>query len=231
MIFTGPLVDALAVLVGGAAGTLIGDKISDRLNDIMMQALGLASIFIGISGALVGENIMVCILSLVIGGMLGHWCDLDGRMNKLSEFMERKLKKISFFRKSGKFTEGFILATVLSCTGGMAIVGSLESGISMNHDIMFSKSVMDLCMGVILASTLSVGVIFASVPLLLYQGTLTLIAAFIGDFLSDATVNEMSCVGSILIMAMGLNVVKATDIKVANLLPAPFLPIILCMFM
>lgn len=231
MIFTGPLADALAVLVGGLAGTAIGDRISDRLNNIMMQALGLASIFIGISGALVGDNIMVCILSLVIGGVIGNLCDLDGRMNRLGDFMDRKLKKISFFKKSGKFTEGFILATVMSCTGGMAIVGSIESGINLNHDIMFSKAVMDLCMGVILASTLSIGVIFASVPLILYQGTLTLIAAMIGEFLTQATINEMSCVGNILIMAMGLNVIKATDIKVANLLPAPFLPIILCLFM
>ena len=90
MIFTGPLADALAVLVGGLAGTAIGDRISDRLNNIMMQALGLASIFIGISGALVGENIMVCILSLVIGGVIGNLCDLDGRMNRLGDFMDRK---------------------------------------------------------------------------------------------------------------------------------------------
>ena len=231
MIFVGPIVGALAVLVGGGAGTIIGDRIPDKLNNIMMQALGLASIYIGISGALVGENIMICILSLVIGGVIGHFCDLDGRMNRLGSFMDKKLSKIKFFRKSGKFTEGFILATVMSCTGGMAIVGSIESGINLNHDIMFSKAVMDLCMGVILASTMSIGVEFASISLILYQGTLTFIASQIGTFLSDSTVNEMSCVGSILIMAIGLNVLKMTDIKVADLLPAPFIPIILCLFM
>lgn len=231
MMFLGPLADSLAILAGGAAGTLIGDRISGKLNDIMMQALGLAGVYIGISGALVGENIIICVLSLVIGGIIGHFCRLDERMNKLGAFMDRKLSRITFLKKSGKFTEGFILATVMSCTGGMAIVGSIESGINLDHNLMFSKAVMDLCMSVILASTLSIGVAFASIPLILYQGTLTFLASQIGPFLSDSTVNEMSCVGSILIMAIGLNVLKVTDIKVADLLPSAFIPIILCAFM
>ncbi len=231
MIFIGPLVNALGIFVGGIAGTAIGDRISDRLNEIMMQALGLATIYIGINGALVGENVMICIISLIVGGIIGFFCDLEGKMNNLGSFMERKLGKIKILKKSGKFTEGFITATVVSCTGGMAIVGSISSGMNLDHSVMFSKAIMDMCIGLILATTLSIGVAFASLPLLLYEGALTLIASKIGSFLPQTTINEMACAGCVLIIAIGINILGIMKIKVADLLPAAFVPILLCTFM
>ena len=205
---------------------MAGDKIPEKIKSILMQASALAVIYIGISGALVGENALICIISLVVGAIIGELCDIDRRMNGLGHTIEKK-----FFKNSKSFAKGFVSATVLFCTGAMAIMGSIESGINNNHEVLISKAVIDGCIAVIMASTLSVGVIFSCVSVFLYEGILTLIANQVGTFLTETTINEMSCVGSIIIMAIGFNILEITDIKIANLIPAAFIPIILCMFM
>ena len=191
-----------------------------------MQASALAVVYIGISGALQGKNTLVCILSLVIGAVIGEIIDIDKGMNSIGHVLETKL-----FSNSKSFAKGFVSATVLFCTGAMAIVGSIESGINLNHDILISKGLIDGTIAIIMASTLSVGVIFSAFSVLAYQGILTICASQIGALLTDTVVTEMSCVGSIIIMAIGLNMLEITNIKIANLIPAAFLPILLCMFL
>lgn len=226
MILTGTLINAILIVIGGIVGCLVGHKIPEKMKTIVMQASALAVVYIGISGAMQGKNTLVCILSLVIGAVIGEIIDIDKGMNNVGTVLETK-----FFSNSKSFAKGFVSATVLFCTGAMAIVGSIESGINLNHDILISKGLIDGTIAIIMASTLSVGVIFSGLSVLAYQGILTICASQIGSLLTDTVVTEMSCVGSIIIMAIGLNMLEITNIKIANLIPAAFLPILLCMFL
>lgn len=224
MILKGVFINMALIILGGLLGSLIGDRIPEKFKTIVMQASALAVVYIGIAGSLKGENTLVCILSLVFGALIGEFLDIDGKMNNVGVVLEKK-----YFKHSQSFAKGFVSATVLFCTGAMAIVGSLESGINLNHDILISKALLDGAIGIIMASTLGIGVAFSAVSILIYEGLLTIDASQIGSLLTDPMITEMSCVGSIIIMAIGLNMLNITNIKIANLLPAAFLPILLCM--
>lgn len=220
----GTIVNALAVIILGCIGLLFKKAISEKMSDLLMKGIGLCVIYIGISGALsagkdlenIQTNSLITIIAIALGGILGHICDLDGRMNRLGEKIQNKLAKGN---SKSTIAEGFVTASLIYCVGAMAILGSLQSGLEGNHTTLYIKSLLDGIMSTILAAQLGFGVLLSAVPVFLYQGTITLCAHWIEPFLNPLVIAEMNCVGYILILAIGLNVTKITNIKVMNLVP------------
>lgn len=221
----GTIVNALAVIVLGCIGLLFKKAINEKLSDLLMKGMGLCVIYIGISGAVdagstlggADTNSLVTIIAIALGGVLGHICDLDARMNRLGEKIQERLAKGD---SKSTVAEGFVTASLIYCVGAMAILGSLQSGLEGDHTTLYIKSLLDGIMSTILASQLGFGVLLSAVPVFLYQGSITLCAHWVEPFLSPLVIAEMNCVGYILIMAIGLNVAKITKIKVMNLVPA-----------
>jgi uncharacterized membrane protein YqgA involved in biofilm formation len=222
----GTLVNTLAAVVGGLLGSLLKKGIPERFADLVQKGLALCVLYIGIKGSLVGTNTLVTILSLVLGAILGELLNIDGAIERLGAWAQRKLSK-----GGSRLGEGFVTASLLFCVGSMAVVGSLQSGLTGNHETIFTKSMLDFVSAIILASTLGLGVCLSGIFVLVYQGAIVLLARWAAPILSDYVVAEMSCAGSLLIVALGLNMLGITKLKVANLLPAMFLPIIFCLFM
>ena len=222
----GAIVNTLAAVVGGLLGSLLKKGIPERFADLVQKGLALCVLYIGIKGSLVGTNTLVTILSLVLGAILGELLNIDGAIERLGAWAQRKLSK-----GGSRLGEGFVTASLLFCVGSMAVVGSLQSGLTGNHETIFTKSMLDFVSAIILASTLGLGVCLSGIFVLVYQGAIVLLARWAAPILSDYVVAEMSCAGSLLIVALGLNMLGITKLKVANLLPAMFLPIILCLFM
>jgi len=233
----GTIVNAVLVVVGSILGLTLKSGIPERFKTTIMQAISLSVIFIGISGVLQGmfkvlsngkidrQFIMLMIFSLVIGGVFGEILKIE---DFLESFGERIKMSISRFIKSenSTFTEGFVTASLVFCVGAMAIVGSLEDGLEHNYSILFAKSILDGITSIIFSATLGIGVMFSSITILLYQGSITLLAGFVKPFLTDTVVQQMSMVGSVLIFAIGLNMLGVSKIKVGNLLPAIFGPVV-----
>ena len=222
----GAIVNTLAAVVGGLLGSLLKKGIPERFADLVQKGLALCVLYIGIKGSLVGTNTLVTILSLVLGAILGELLDIDQGIERLGAWAQRKLSK-----GGSRLGEGFVTASLLFCVGSMAVVGSLQSGLTGNHETIFTKSMLDFVSAIILASTLGLGVCLSGAFVLVYQGAIVLLARWAAPILSDYVVAEMSCAGSLLIVALGLNMLGIAKLKVANLLPAMFLPIILCLFM
>ena len=243
---TGTIINSLAVVAGSLAGLLLkwlaahfsqslpagSASVGSRLQEIIMQGVALCVLFIGISGSLKGSNTLVAIISMVIGTVIGELLDLDRRMHALGDWVQKKTERLNKTgSNSPSISEGFVTASLLFCVGAMAIVGSLENGLTGNCDTLKAKAMLDGISSIVFASSLGVGVMFSAVGVFLYQGSISLLASFLSPVLSDAVIAEMTCVGSLLILALGLNMLNLTKIKVMNLVPAIFLPIILCMFM
>ncbi len=226
----GVIVNVAAVLVGSAVGLLGRRLLNEKTANAVMQALGLCVIYIGISGALVGEHILITILSLAIGTLIGELLDLDRRVTSLGTWVEQKVN-----RRKGKhraIAEGFLSGSMLFCIGAMTIVGSIKSGLTGDHTMLYTKSVMDLISSSLLAATMGIGVLFAAVTVLALQGSIVLCAELVAPLLSqDVFVNEMMCVGSILIAALGMNMLGVTKLKLMNMIPAIFLPLLFCLFL
>lgn len=221
----GTIVNVLAVFLGGAAGTLIKSGLSERFKLIVMQAVGMAVMFIGLSGALSKlllpeANPILFILSLVIGGIAGEAAGIESKLEKLGDYLQKK------FSGHDRISQGFVSASLLFCVGTMAILGSLESGISGVHTTLFAKSVLDGVTSVIFASSMGIGVVLSGFTILVYQGSLTLLAGVIGPFLTQDMIREISIVGGILITGLGLNLLGIKKIKVGNLLPSVLVPVI-----
>ena len=215
------------VVITSLIGLLIGQRIPEKMNRAIMQGIGLVVITIGISGAVNGVNTLVLILSMVIGIVIGEELDIHQRINL---FIEKATKRLSGDKDQSEFTQAFMTATMLFCIGSMAIVGSLESGLTGDNATLYTKSVIDGISAVLFSSSLGIGVLFASIPLLLYQGSLIIFAQLLAPILSDAVILEMTTVGSVLLIGMGLNMLDITDFKMMNFIPAIFLPILLMLF-
>ena len=238
---TGTIINTLVILAGSAVGLGIhalagrfssalgekGARLGERLQTLMMQGIALCVLYIGISGSLKGQNALAAILSMALGAILGELLDLDGRMNRLGQWVQDRTARVL---KGGgsSVAEGFVTSSLLFCVGAMSIVGALENGLTGNFDTLKAKSVLDGISSIIFASSLGVGVALSAVPVLLYQGLISLAAGVLSPLLGDAVIAEMTCVGSLLIVAMGLNMLGVTKIKVMNLVPGIFLPILLC---
>jgi len=220
----GPVVNAIVVVICSFAGTFIIRGIPQRIEEILRNAIGLSVIFIGIRGAFDNQNILLLIMSMVIGAVIGEIIDIDKWMNKLGRWAESKLVTNSQTVTKHSFSKGFVSATILFCTGSMAIVGSLQSGLQGNHQILFTKSVMDGSMSIVFGASLGIGTAFSAIPLLVYQGGIALASSYIRDLLNPEAIREMSAVGSLIISGIGFNFLGIKEIKVANLIPAMFIP-------
>lgn len=217
----GTIVNSVAIIVGALFGVGLRKGIRDEYRQTIMDGIGLAVIIIGIMGGIKSENIILVIGSIVLGSIIGERMGIENKLDNLGNLLENK-----FGGKDSNFSKGFVTASLVYCVGAMAIVGSLESGIQGNHEILFAKSILDGISSIIFASTLGIGVAFSSLPVLIYQGSITLLANFVKELLTPEVVNEMSAVGGILIMAIGINILGIKKIKVGNMLPAVFIPII-----
>lgn len=212
------------VLLGGGLGLLFQNAISERLTAILTQALGLCVLGIGISSALGTENMLCVIVCMVVGTVLGDLLDIERRLEGAGELLRARLIK----EESGsRFTEGFVNASLLFCVGAMAITGSIEAGLNHNYEIIVSKGVIDGVTSISFAAAMGTGVLFSVVPLLIYQGGITLLAGWVGPYLPAAVITEMTAVGGALIVAIAVNMLGLgrERIKVGNMLPAMFLPI------
>lgn len=215
----GPIVNGAVILICALAGKFLIKGLSGRFEDIIKKAIGLSIIYIGITGAMENERVMLLIISMVAGSILGEWINIDKGMNRLGLWAEKK-----FGFGEGNFAKGFVSASILFCTGSMAIVGSMQSGLQGNHEMLYAKSILDGVISIVFASTMGLGVAFSAVPVLLYEGAIALGAGLIKDLLTTEIITEMSAVGSLLIAALGFNFLEVREIKVANMIPAIFLP-------
>lgn len=218
-------INAGLVLLGSIFGLLFKQYISDRFSAVITQALALCVLAIGISMAVQTENTLCVILCMVVGTLLGTALKIEQRLDGAGELLRRKL--IRGEGGNSRFTEGFVTATLLYCVGAMAITGSIEAGLNHNYSIIVSKGVIDGVTSITFAAAMGVGVAFSVLPLILYQGAITLLAAVVGPYLSAQVITEMSAVGGIAIMGIACNMlgVTKTKIPVGNMLPAIFLPI------
>ncbi len=221
----GTIVNALAIIVGGALGLVIGKALKKEIGDAVMTGLALVVVLIGISGALKGNNTLVAIISIALGAIIGELLRLEDRIKSLGNRIELAVSKSG----TGRIAQGFVSSSLLFCVGAMAIVGALEGGLSGDHSTLYTKAMLDGIGAIVFASSLGVGVLFSAVLLFIYQGSIALLAGYIEPFLSDIVISEMTCVGSLLIMALGFNMLGITKIKVMNFVPAIFIPIFLCM--
>lgn len=219
------IVNMLAVMVGSTIGLLLKKGIPERIKDTWMKGLGLCTLYIGWSGTLKGENTLVLILSMAIGIVIGEGLDLDAKLNGFAEGIEARFRKAD---GEISLAEGFVTASLLFCVGAMSIVGSLQAGLSGDYEMLFTKSVLDFISSMVFASSLGIGVMLSASFVLLFQGGIVLLAQFVAPFLTDAVVAEMVCSGSLVIFALGLNLVGITKLKVLNFLPAILLPVVLC---
>lgn len=224
----GVIVNTLAVVVGGLVGLLIKKGVPERYSDAIMKGFGLCVLYIAIKGAFDGTNVLVLIVSVAIGAVIGTFLKLDEGIHTLGDKLEKR-----FNSGDGKstFAQGFVTASLVFCVGAMTVVGSLDAGLTGDNSTLYTKALLDGIMSIVFASTLGVGVLFSAVFIFVFQGAIALLAGIIQPFLTDYSIAEMSCVGSVIMMAVATNMMGITKVKVMNLVPAIFLPIILCMFM
>ena len=214
----GVFVNVATVILGSLIGLLCKKGIPERIEKAVMTAIGLCTVYLGIDGALAGDNVLVLILSMIVGTAIGTLLDLDGGISRLGSWIEKKFQKKSGHAVS--VAEGFITASLLFCVGAMTIVGSLNSGLRGDHSLIFTKSLLDLFSSMMLSASLGIGVLCSAVFVLIFQGGLVLLSQVIAPVLTDAAIAEITCAGSLMILALGLNLLGITKIKVANLLPA-----------
>lgn len=218
MILIGALANGISVIFGTLLGSLFR-RIPDSMKDTVMNVMGLAVIVLGIQMGFKSENFLIVIISLVIGAIIGELLFLEEKINHLGEWLEKKLGS----SKQGNIAQGFVTATLVFVVGAMGILGALDSGIRGNHNILYTKSIMDGFISIILTTTLGVGVLFSAIPIILYEGLIALFATqinlFVPDALMDQIIVEMTATGGIMILAIGTNLIGLTKVKVANLLP------------
>ena len=230
----GTIMNTIAVIAGGLLGMLLKNGMKQRTQDILMQACGVATIFIGASGALAKmftindgvletQGSMLLIFSLVLGSLLGEWLNIEEKMDSLGE----KIKSAVKAQNDNLFVEGFVNISLIICVGAMAIVGSIQDGISGDYSMLATKAVLDFVIVLVFASTYGLGTVFSAVPIFLYQGSITLIAALAGSFIPEAIISDLSFVGSALIFCVGINVGFGKKFRVGNMLPSLIMVVII----
>jgi uncharacterized membrane protein YqgA involved in biofilm formation len=233
MIGLGTLINTGAVIAGGIIGLVIKNGLKKQMQESLMLSCGVATIFIGVAGAISKmltlsagafgtQKTMLLILSLVFGTATGELIHLEDKMDVLGE----KIKRMAKREDDNRFVEGFVSVSLIICIGAMAIVGSIQDGISGNYAMLAAKAVLDAIIVMIFASTYGIGAIFSAIPVFVYQGVITLIAALCGTFVSDAIITDLSFIGSALIFCVGINIAFGKKFRVANMLPAILVPII-----
>lgn len=233
MIGLGTIANTAAVILGGVLGLLLKNGIAKRFENILMQALGLATVFIGISGVLKymlvveaggisTQGTMLLIFSLVIGCLVGEWVDLESKM----EVIGIKLKALARVKNDNRFVDGFVTTSLIICVGAMAIVGAMQDGLTGDSSMLIAKSLLDFVLVAILTAAYGIGAAFSAIPIFVYQGAITLIAALFGSVIGDNLIAELSFVGNALVFCVGVNLVREKTFRVANMLPALLIPVL-----
>ena len=229
----GTIVNVVAVLIGSCLGLCVKGGMKEKTQKILVQACGLATLFIGISGALEqmlvmdsegihAQGTLLLICSLVIGGFVGEALDIESRLDTLGERIRRIVKA----KNDSRFVDGFVTSSLVICVGAMAVVGAVQDGLTGDYSMLLSKAVLDCIITLVFASSMGIGVLCSAVPLGIYQGAITLLAVFIAPYLTDTMISSLSMVGSVLIFGVGINLLWEKKLRVGNLLPALLVPIV-----
>jgi len=211
----GTIVNTITVMLGSIIGIMLKKKYPERIKAMVFQAIGLATLVIGITMVLQVKNILTIVFSLLIGGIVGELLLMEERFDALAERLQKRVNT-----SSKEFSEGLVTAFLIFCIGSMTIVGALDEGLRHDHSLLLTKSVLDGFTSAALASTYGIGVFFSAFPLLLFQGGITLIAAVSKNFFSPVMIAQLTVVGGAMIIGLGINLLGITRIKVLNLLPA-----------
>ena len=225
MILTGALVNFCTVVAGALVGVAVGRFLSERIRTATMSAIALVTIGIAVPGLLESGKPLVPILSMVVGTAIGEALDIDGFVNRLGDALKAKLGG------KGSFTEGFVTGSLVFAVGAMALMGALDSGLKGDHTLLLAKAVIDGVSAIIFASTMGIGVAFASITVLVLEGGVALLASLVAPLLSAAVMGEITFVGSLLILGISFNILGVTKLRVLNMVPAMFLPVLLCQFL
>jgi uncharacterized membrane protein YqgA involved in biofilm formation len=221
----GPSVNAIAIVVCGLVGCFLMRGIPARFEEIFRKAIGLSVVLIGIKGALDCQRMLLCIMSMVIGSALGELIGIDAFMNRIGQWAERR-----FVKNSGgeghSFAKAFVSTTILYCGGSMATVGSLQSGLLGNNEILFAKSILDGTTSIVFSATMGIGVVFSAIPVFIYQAGIAMASILVKDLLTPDIIREMSAVGNLIVAGIGFNFLEIKEIKVANFIPAIFIPVV-----
>lgn len=224
MILLGSLVNAGAIVVGGLVGMFAGKLLPERLRTSVMAALSLMTIGIAVPGLLKSSNALIPIISMVIGTIIGELLNIDAAVNKLGENLQKRFS-------GSRVTEGFVTGSLVFAIGALAVMGPLQSGLQHQHDLLFSKSVIDGVASIVFASTLGLGVALSGLMVFAVEGSIALLASVVAPYLGEAVVNEITFVGSLLIVGISLNLLGITKLRILNMVPAILLPILLCRVM
>lgn len=233
MIGLGTIVNVAAVVAAGFIGVLVKGGIKERFQTTVMGVLGISTMFIGASGTLQEmftvengsistQGTMLLVMSLIIGAVIGELLNIEARLEKVGEWLKEKVKA----KNDNRFVDAFVNSTLVICIGAMAIVGSLQDGLTGDHSTLFVKAALDFPIILIFASTLGIGAVFSAIPLGLYQGAITLFAGLISPYLSDTLISNLTLVGSAMIFAIGVNLAFGKKFKVGNFLPGLLVPVI-----
>jgi len=222
----GTVINVGAVILGSAIGLAFRSRIPKRLFEIVFQALGLFTICLGLVMAFKANNMLIMVFSLVTGSLLGEWINIEKGTEKLSDNIKQRLGK----ENDESFSTGMITAFLLFCMGSMSILGCFEEGMGKGANLLFTKSIMDGFSAIALSAAFGIGVMFSSVPLLLYQAGLTLLAVFFGNIMPESIIIELTGIGGILILGLGITILDIKKIRVLNMLPALFIEVLLCYF-
>ncbi len=217
----GTVLNVFCIIIGGLIGLQFKGSIPENYSKTVTHAIGLAVLLIGIKSALQTDALLVVVISLALGSLLGEWLRIEEKLNHIGLWIGSK------YSKGNKgIAQGFVSASLLYCAGAMSIIGAMESGLTGNHQTLFAKSVLDGISSVILASTLGMGVLFSALSVLVFQGLITVTASSLKPLLTQDIVSQMSAVGGLLIVAIGIGLLDGKKLKVGNMLPAIFLPLI-----
>jgi len=212
---TGTLINVAAVIVGGVLGLLFRSRLPERITHTFFQAIGLFTLFLGFSMSLKTSNPLLLVFSLILGALVGSLLRMQDRMESLGNQIQKRLKL-----KGGQFSEGMVTAFLMFCMGSMTILGAIEEGLGNEPKLLMIKSLMDGFSSIALVAALGVGVIFSAIPLLIYQGGLTLLAAWVGEAMSSVMIDELTATGGILLIGLGITILGIKKIEVLNLIPA-----------
>ncbi|MFA5418376.1 MAG: DUF554 domain-containing protein [Bacteroidales bacterium] len=222
----GTLINTAAVIAGGAIGLLFGGKLPEKYTTIFFQAIGLFTLYLGISLALEARQVFYVVLSLIIGSLAGEALNLEARMERGSEWLKQKFKF-----KNERFSEGLITAFLLYCMGSLTLIGSVTEGLGGGPKILLIKSLMDGVSSIALASAMGIGVVFSAAPLLIYQGGITLLTMWLGNFIPPEIITDVSAVGGILLIGLAISILQIKKIRVMNMLPALVVIVVLLIFL
>jgi uncharacterized membrane protein YqgA involved in biofilm formation len=218
----GTIINVIAILIGGAVGLLFRKRFPERISETALEVMGLFTLLIGIKMALEGKDAILILISLALGAMIGEWINIEKRLDNFGAWIERRLKV-----EAGSPAKGFIYASLVFCVGSMAIVGSITDGVKGDYSILFTKAMMDGIISIPFAAGMGFGVLGSAIPILLYQGSLTLLAKLLQPLFNPVVIRELTAVGGVIVMGIGINILGLKKIRVGNFLPALVLIVII----